>query len=130
MLNGWNKEEIIFVMMLKKSIKYEQVKELALPENKDQHLLKDEIIRLTKEDTKEKYPENLRRVVIYDKDKDRIIEVITNNFSWTASTVAELYKQRWMIEIFFKELKQHLKIKSFIGTTRECNVDTDLDSND
>ncbi len=120
MLNGWNKEEIIFVMMLKKSIKYEQVKELALPENKDQHLLKDEIIRLTKEDTKEEYPENLRRVVIYDKDKDRIIEVITNNFSWTASTVAELYKQRWMIEIFFKELKQHLKIKSFIGTTQNA----------
>jgi hypothetical protein len=120
MLYQWNKEEIIFVMMLKKSIKYEQVKELPLPEHKDEHVLKDEIIRLTQEDTQGLYPENLRRVVIYDEEKDRIVEVITNNFSWTASTIAELYKQRWMIEIFFKELKQHLKIKSFIGTSQNA----------
>ena len=120
MLNEWNKEEIIFVMMLKKSIKYEQVKELALPEGKDEHVIKDEIITLGQEETKEEYPENLRRVVIYDEEKDRLIEIITNNFSWTASTIAELYKQRWMIEIFFKELKQHLKIKSFIGITQNA----------
>ena len=120
MLYQWKKEEIIFVMMLKKSIKYEQVKELPLPEDKDEHVLKDEIIKLTEEDTKEEYPKDLRRVVVYDKEKDRIIEVITNNFSWTASTIAELYKQRWMIEIFFKELKQHLKIKSFIGTSQNA----------
>lgn len=120
MLYKWMKEEIIFVIMLKKSIKYEQINELPLPENTDEHILKDEIIRLTEQDTKQLYPENLRRVVIYDEKKDRIIEVITNNFSWTASTVAELYKQRWMIEIFFKELKQHLKIKSFIGTSQNA----------
>lgn len=120
MLYKWRQEEIIFVMMLKKSIKYEQVKELPLPEDKDEHLLKDEIIKLTEEGTKQLYPKALRRVVVYDKEKDRIIEVISNNFSWTASTIAELYKQRWMIEIFFKELKQHLKIKSFIGTSQNA----------
>lgn len=120
MLHQWNKEEIIFVIMLKKSIKYEQVKEIPLAEDKDEHLLKDEIIRLTEQQTKQLYLENLRRVVIFDEEKNRIIEVITNNFSWTASTIAELYKQRWMIEIFFKELKQHLKIKSFIGTTQNA----------
>lgn len=49
-----------------------------------------------------------------------VIEIITNNFTWTASTISELYKQRWMIEIFFKELKQHLKIKSFIGTSENA----------
>ena len=48
-----------------------------------------------------------------------IIELITNNLTWTASFIAELYKQRWMIEIF-KELKQHLKIKSFIGTNENA----------
>lgn len=120
MLYEWKKDDIFFVMMLKKSVKYELVKELELPENKDEHIIKDEIIRLTEEETRELYPENLRRVVIYDEDKDRTIEVITNNFIWTASTIAELYKQRWMIEIFFKELKQHLKIKSFIGTTENA----------
>ena len=120
MLYSWKKEEIIFVIMLKKSIKYEHVKELPLSEDKDNHVLKDEIIKLANEDTRSEYPENLRRVAIYDKEKDRVIEVITNNFSWTASTIAELYKQRWMIEIFFKELKQHLKIKSFIGTSQNA----------
>jgi len=120
MMHQWNEEEITFVMMLKKSIKYRQVKELPLPEGKDEHVIKDEIISLTEVETKKSYPENLRRVVIYDSEKERTIEVITNNFSWTASTIAELYKQRWMIEIFFKELKQHLKIKSFIGTSENA----------
>lgn len=120
MMYGWEKEGITFVMMLKKSINYKQIKELSLPEGKDEHIIKDEIISLTEEKTKESYPENLRRVVIYDSEKDRTIEVITNNFSSTASTIAELYKQRWMIEIFFKELKTHLKIKSFIGTSENA----------
>lgn len=120
MIYQWKKEEITFVMMLKKSINYHQVKELPLPEGKDEHVIKDEIISLTEEETKKSYPENLRRVVVYDSEKERTIEVITNNFSWTASTISELYKQRWMIEIFFKELKQHLKIKSFIGTSENA----------
>ena len=120
MFYQWNKDEIYFVVRLKDQIKYEQVKELSLPEGKDEHIIKDEIIRLTGDDTKELYPDKLRRVVIYVEKEDRKIELITNNFSWTASTIAELYKQRWMIEIFFKELKQHLKIKSFIGTSENA----------
>jgi hypothetical protein len=120
MLFQWNKDDIYFVLMLKNQIKHELIKELPLPEDKDEHILKDEIIRLTGMDTKNLYPDKLRRVVIYIEKDDRKIELITNNFSWTASTIAELYKQRWMIEIFFKELKQHLKIKSFIGTTENA----------
>jgi len=115
MLSQWKNQEITFVIRLKKAIKYKTERELPLPENKDQHMLKDEIILLTEEDTKQAYPERLRRVVVYDDKNKQTIELITNNLTWTASTIAELYKQRWMIEIFFKELKQHLKIKSFIG---------------
>lgn len=115
MLSQWKNQEITFVIGLKKAIKYKTERELPLPENKDQHMLKDEIILLTEEDTKQAYPERLRRVVVYDDKNKQTIELITNNLTWTASTIAELYKQRWMIEIFFKELKQHLKIKSFIG---------------
>jgi len=115
MLYRWKKESITFVIRLKKSIKHEMIKELPLPDNKADHIIKDEIIVLTEEDTLEHYPEKLRRVAVYDKKNKQTIELITNNLSWTASTIAELYKQRWMIEIFFKELKQHLKIKSFIG---------------
>lgn len=68
MMYRWKKDDIFFVTMLKESIKYEQVKELPLPENKDAHILKDEIIRLSREDTLKEYPENLRRVVIYDEE--------------------------------------------------------------
>ena len=115
MLHQWKDDRITFVIRLKKSIKHEMIKELPLPDNKAGHIIKDEIIVLTEEDTLEHYPERLRRVAVYDGKNKQTIELITNNLSWTASTIAELYKQRWMIEIFFKELKQHLKIKSFIG---------------
>jgi IS4 transposase len=70
---------------------------------------------LTEDGTKGEYPKAIRRLAVYDEKNDKIIELMTNNLTWTASTTAELYNQRWMVEIFFKELKQHLKIKSFIG---------------
>ena len=78
------------------------------------------MIMLTESGTNNDYPKAIRRVAVYDKTNDKLFELITNNLTWTASTVAELYKQRWMIEIFFKELKQHLKIKSFIGTNENA----------
>ena len=120
MLYRWMKEKIIFVIRLKDAIKYEQVEEFALPEGKDQHIIKDEKIKLTGNDTKDLYPDYLRRVVVYSETEKSDVEIITNNFSWTASTIAELYKQRWQVETFFKELKQHLKIKSFLGTNENA----------
>jgi hypothetical protein len=120
MLNDWNKSGIYFVIRLKKSINHETLEELPLRENDNNSILKDELITLTEEDTKEHYPKPIRRVAVYDKKNDKVIELITNNLTWTASTIAELYKQRWMVEIFFKELKQHLKIKSFIGTNENA----------
>jgi transposase len=77
---------------------------------------------LTGTDTKEDlYPDIFKTCgSIYLKQMIVEVEMITNNFSWTASTIAELYKQRWSIETFFKELKQHLKIKSFLGTTENA----------
>jgi hypothetical protein len=120
MLYDWNNNDICFVIRLKKSINHEMIKELPLSENDNNNILKDELISLTEEDTKENYPKPIRRVAVYDKQNDKVIELLTNNLTWTASTIAELYKQRWMIEIFFKELKQHLKIKSFIGTNENA----------
>jgi len=120
MLNEWRKNDIYFVVRLKKSINHKMIKEFPLSENDKSNILKDELITLTEEGTKENYPKAIRRVVIYDDKNDKIIELITNNLTWTASTIAELYKQRWMVEIFFKELKQHLKIKSFIGTSENA----------
>ena len=120
MLYDWNKDDIYFVIRLKKSINHKMIEELPLSQTDSNKILKDELITLTEEDTKEHYPKPIRRVAVYDEKNDKVIELITNNLTWTASTIAELYKQRWMVEIFFKELKQHLKIKSFIGTNENA----------
>jgi hypothetical protein len=120
MLYEWNNNDIYFVIRLKKSINHEMIKELPISATDNNKILKDELIRLSEEETKENYPKAIRRVAVYDENNDKVIELITNNLTWTASTIAELYKQRWMVEIFFKELKQHLKIKSFIGTNENA----------
>jgi len=70
-----------------------------------------------KKKTNARYPKKLRRVVIYDPINDQAIELISNQFTWTANTISELYKARWQIEIFFKEIKQLLNIKRFLGTS-------------
>lgn len=56
-------------------------------------------------------------VQVWDEETRQYLELLTNNFSWTASTIAELYKRRWSIESFFKDIKSNLKIKSFVGTS-------------
>lgn len=113
----WHQGGSYFVVRLKTSIKFSRLKENPLPEGRHEHILVDEYIELSQPKTKAKYPKKLRRVVVYDPGKDQTIELITNHFYWTANTIGELYKARWDIEIFFKEIKQLLKIKSFLGTT-------------
>jgi FOG: Transposase and inactivated derivatives len=75
------------------------------------------MIELKNESSKEKYPKTLRRVVVGDEVNQQKIELITNQTQWAASTIAQLYKCRWQVEIFFREVKQLLHIKSFIGTS-------------
>ncbi len=70
--------------------------------------------------TAKDYPEKLRRVKYYDQESNRIFVFLTNNMEVTAPQVALLYKNRWQIELFFKWIKQHLKIKSFWGTSENA----------
>jgi hypothetical protein len=120
LLNIWDSSGVYFVVRHKENIKYVTVKENELPDNRHGHILKDEIIMLTGNTSKIKYPKKLRRVAIWDDKNNQVIEVITNQMSWTANTISELYKSRWQIEIFFREIKQLLHIKSFIGTTENA----------
>jgi len=120
MLSIWDSKGFFFVIRHKNNLKYESVKERELPENTAQNILKDEEIELLNLVSKEKYPKKLRRVAVWDDENQQIIELITNNFSWSASTIAELYKQRWQIEIFFRDIKQLLHIKTFIGTSQNA----------
>lgn len=120
LLNVWDSNSVYFVVRHKENLKFESIKELELPENRHQHILKDEIIEFTGTKAKQNYPKRLRRVAIWDDENGQVIELITNQMSWAANTISELYRSRWQIEIFFREIKQLLHIKSFIGTSENA----------
>ena len=109
-----NKTDSYFVVRAKKNLQYRCVKwRRRLPKN----VLTDAEIVLAEEPSFKKYPEKLRLVRYHDDGQDRDFAFLTNAFHLSALEVANLYKNRWQIELFHKWLKQHLKIKRFWGTT-------------
>ena len=101
----------------KKNLQYKCTKwKRRLPKN----VLTDSVIELTDVNTQKKYPERLRLVRFHDDEQDRDFAFLTNAFHLTSLEIANLYKNRWQIELFFKWLKQHLKIKKFWGTTENA----------
>ena len=111
---------MFFVIRHKDNFTFKTIQERELPKKRHQHLLKDEIIELTGNKTKEKYPKRLRRVALWDDQNQQTIELITNNTKWSANTIGELYRARWEVEIFFRDIKQQLHIKSFVGTSENA----------
>ena len=108
-----------FIVRAKSNMTYDhlgQHKKLA----KNRPVTADQVIELSNEYKYEEYPESLRLIRVVDKKTNKVIELLTNNFRLSASKIAELYKGRWEIEEFFKWIKQHLKIKSFIGTSENA----------
>jgi hypothetical protein len=87
------------------------------PVDKTTGLRSDQTIVLAGPKTSRLYPDPLRRVVFYDAEHDRRFVFLTNNFTLPALTIAQIYKCRWQVELFFKWIKQHLRIKSFYGTS-------------
>jgi IS4 transposase len=77
----------------------------------------DQTIKLTGFYTSQKYPEKLRRIKYHDKVTGKTLVFLTNNFIYSPEIIAQLYKERWKIELFFKWIKQHLRIKKFLGTS-------------
>jgi hypothetical protein len=120
LIDVWDSTSIFFVIRHKENLKFKTIKEFDLPDNRHQHILKDELIELEKPASKNKYQGKLRRVSVWDEKNEQVIELITNQMTWTANTIGELYKSRWQIEIFFREIKQLLHIKSFIGTSENA----------
>jgi len=112
----------VFVTRIKDNTVYESICEKELPIEKDQHILKDELIRFSSKKAIETGIGQviLRRIVVYDSEKDVQIEIITQQLEWAASTIAALYKARWDVEIFFKQLKQNLLVKTFTGTSENA----------
>jgi hypothetical protein len=116
------KAENVFVTRIKGNTKYETIKELDLPNNIDQNILKDEIIQLTSSTAIKTgiSGHKLRLVHVYKEDENKVIAIITNQLDWEYNTIAELYKKRWDIELFFKALKQNLQVKTFLGTSENA----------
>lgn len=109
--------ESFFVVRAKKNLQFKCIRwRRRLPKN----VLTDSVIELTDIITRQKYPERLRLVKYRDENQDREFVFLTNAFHLTSLEIAELYKNRWQVELFFKWLKQHLKIKKFWGTTENA----------
>jgi hypothetical protein len=114
--------ENVFVTRIKSNTVYTSIRELELPEHIDQDILKDEIIQLTGNAAEDCQidKQQLRLIHVYKADENKVIEIITNQLEWSARTIADLYKKRWDIELFFKAMKQNLQIKTFVGTSENA----------
>ncbi len=115
-LHNLDSNKVYFVTRLKENADIEWIESFLTPD-KHEHILSDNDIRLAGYMTAQKYPEHLRVVEVYDESSDQYLLLLTNNFSWTADTISQLYKARWDIEVFFRQIKQVLRIKTFIGTS-------------
>lgn len=114
-LRGIDETGAFFVTRLKKSIRWTRV--ISHQVNKSLGLRSDQEILLFSKQSKAKYPKRLRRVSFRDETQNRTLVFLTNNFILSAETIAALYKARWEIELFFKWIKQNLRVKSFYGTS-------------
>jgi IS4 transposase len=111
-------DKAYFVIRAKENMQFERV--VSRPADKEAGIICDQDIQLTGLQTCPKYPDLLRRIRFYDVEFDRTFVFLTNNFKLKATTVTQLYKHRWQIELFFKWIKQHLKIKTFWGQTENA----------
>jgi IS4 transposase len=108
-------QEVFFVTRLKDNAVYKVVERRRVPERSA--VLRDEVIELTGGAAATNCPHRLRRVEVDDPDKDGTLVFLTNHLDFGATTIAAIYKDRWQVELFFKALKQNLKIKTFVGTS-------------
>jgi len=115
-LNELDSSGVFFVTRLKSNASI-AVLESFVTKEKNEHILSDEQIALTGFYTSQKYSGTLRIVRVYDEINDKTLILLTNNKSWTADTISQLYKARWDVEVFFKYLKQLFKVKTFVGTS-------------
>jgi hypothetical protein len=108
-------EEVYFVTRMKEKAVYEVQEELQVPQNSN--VVRDQIICFPRLGREGEEPVLFRRVEIWDAEKQEAIVFLSNLLAFGATTIAAIYKERWQVELFFKALKQTLKIKTFVGTS-------------
>jgi hypothetical protein len=118
LFGNWTSAGIFFVTRLKEGTLYEILEQRTVPGRGN--VLSDELIRLTSDRAQQTCPHILRRVVVWDQVNGREVVLLTNQLEFGATTIAAIYKERWSIELFFKALKQNLKVKTFVGTSENA----------
>jgi hypothetical protein len=106
---------VYFVTRLKTNADIIEVEDLQLPRRKG--VVRDQVICMTQQAAENDNPPMMRRIEFFDDEQQRTLVFLTNNMKLAAATVAEIYKNRWQIELFFKALKQSCKVKTFVGTS-------------
>jgi IS4 transposase len=114
----WTRTGVYFVTRSRTNMVYKVIERRAVPGRGG--VKSDETIELSSEHARERCPSHLRRVVVWDTERERELVFLTNVFHLAASTIGAIYKDRWQIELFFKALKQNLKIKTFVGTSENA----------
>jgi len=117
-LYSLTQQKLFFVMKVKSNMQYTVLGQQDVLKKKG--IVSDCQIKLTGQESKDNYPKTLRLVTYVDQETGEEHQFFTNNFKLAARTIADLYKSRWNIEIFFKWIKQNLKIKSFLGTSKNA----------
>lgn len=122
-LNSIEEKKGFFIVRFKVNIKFQRQSSCCA--NMAEGIVSDQIGKLHGSVGKRKYPNKVRKVIFHDFEKNKNLEFMTNNFSLSAASIALLYKKRWQIEIFFKWIKQNLKIKKFYGYSQNA-VETQI----
>ena len=109
---------MFFVTRLRHDLSIKLIQERPVPRNRN--IRRDQLISLSSVYGQKQCPFPLRRVEVWNPEKQEVIVLLTNHLIFGASTIADIYRQRWQIEVFFKTLKQNLKIKTFVGTSENA----------
>jgi Domain of unknown function (DUF4372)/Transposase DDE domain len=117
-LHRLHRSGAFFVTRPKKSYRFKRMR--SHPVDKTTGVLSDHTVKLVSFYPAQNYPGHLRKIRYFDAERKKRLTFLTNNFTWAATTIALLYKSRWQVELFFKWIKQHLRIKAFYGTSENA----------
>jgi len=114
----WITQGMYFVTRLRHDLQFKVIEQRPAPQNRN--IIRDQLISLTSDHAKRQCPFPLRRVEVWNPEKQETLILLTNHLTFGSSTISDIYRQRWQIEVFFKALKQNLKIKTFVGTSENA----------
>ena len=114
----WITQGMLFVTRLRHDLSIKVIEERSVPQNRN--IRRDQLISLSSLQGQKECPFPLRRVEVWNPEQQETIVLLTNHLNFGASTISDIYRQRWQIEVFFKTLKQNLKVKTFVGTSENA----------